>query len=72
MKMTTWEQQCYGVSEADLLNAIKQSSNPTLLATSILSDAQELISGEFGEPDTERARKYMNRAKFILFNLEAA
>ena len=68
MSKKEWEMQCYGCSEAALLEALEDAFDPVMLATSILSDAQELISGEFGKPDTERARKYMNRAKFILFN----
>lgn len=66
-----WEMQCYGVSEATLRNTIEQledDQDKMMLVASILSDAQELISGEFGEPNTERARQFMNRAKFILFN----
>jgi hypothetical protein len=40
-----------------------------MFAAGILSDAQEVISGEFGEPDIETARQFINRAKFIMFNL---
>lgn len=35
-----------------------------MLAMSILSDAQELLNG-----NKEKARQYMNRAKFILSDL---
>jgi hypothetical protein len=41
-----------------------------MLAASMLSDAQELISEEYsGRPDTESARQLMNRAKYIIFKM---
>jgi hypothetical protein len=40
-----------------------------MLAASMLSDAQEVISGEYGQPDTETARQFMNRAKYIMFKM---
>jgi hypothetical protein len=40
-----------------------------MLAASMLSDAQEVISGEYGKPDTETARQFMNRAKYIIFKM---
>lgn len=67
--MNDFEKQCYGCTEAALNQAMDDAIDPLMLAMSILSDAQEVISGEFGEPDTERARKYMNRAKYIMSRL---
>jgi hypothetical protein len=67
--MNDFEKQCYGCTQAAIDRAIESTEDPLMLAMSILSDAQEVISGEFGEPDTERARKYMNRAKYIMSRL---
>lgn len=67
--MNDFEKQCYGCTEAALDAAMDDAFDPLMLAMSILSDAQEVISGEFGDPDTERARKYMNRAKYIMSRL---
>jgi hypothetical protein len=67
--MNDFEKQCYGCTQAALDAAMNEAFDPLMLAMSILSDAQEVISGEFGEPDTERARKYMNRAKYIMSRL---
>ena len=67
--MNDFEKQCYGCTQAALDAAMNEAFDPLMLAMSILSDAQEVISGEFGEPDTERARKFMNRAKCIMSRL---
>jgi len=67
-----WELQAYGCTKADLMRMVKEQSFPgteLMFAAGILSDAQEIISGEFGEPDTETARQFINRAKCIMFNL---
>lgn len=67
-----WEMQCYGCSEEKLRKIVKEQCFPgeeLMFAAGILSDAQEAISGEFGTPDTEAARQYINRAKFIMFSL---
>lgn len=63
-----WEMQAYGCSKDKLTSIISQVDDPLMLAAGMLSDAQEVISGEFGEPDTEVARQLMNRAKFIIFS----
>ena len=67
--MNDFEKQCYGCTQAALDAAMDDAIDPLMLAMGILSDAQEVISGEFGEPDTERARKFMNRAKYIMSRL---
>jgi hypothetical protein len=40
-----------------------------MFAAGILSDAQETLSAEYGEPDVEQARQFINRAKFIMFKV---
>jgi len=62
-----WECQAYGCTAAAIDLALQESHDPLMLAAGMLSDAQEVISGEYGQPDTETARQYMNRAKYILF-----
>lgn len=64
--------QMFGCTEEQLKQIIKTQCFPgmeLMFAAGILSDAQEVISGEFGEPDVETARQYINRAKYIMFNL---
>jgi hypothetical protein len=68
--MTEFEMNCYGISEADIreeyMNSITAKfSGLEMVAMSVLSDAQELLS--FGHAQaTDQARKNMNIAKFIL------
>jgi len=65
-----WELQCYGCSAAAIDKMVKEQAFPgteLMFAAGILSDAQETISGEYGEPDTETARQFINRAKYIIF-----
>jgi len=67
-----WELQCYGCSKAQLEHIVKTQCFPgeeIMFAAGILSDAQEVLSAEFGEPDHETARQYINRAKFIMFRV---
>ena len=67
-----WELQAYGCSKAELDRIVKTQCFPgeeIMFAAGILSDAQEVLSGEFGEPDAETARQYINRAKSIMFSL---
>jgi hypothetical protein len=69
------EVRMYGCTEAEMREAVEQSityrfSGPAMMAASILSDAQEMISTEYGEVDSMRAedaRQAINRAKFVLF-----
>ena len=59
-----WELQAYGCTKAELMQIVKDQCFPgqeLMFAAGILSDAQEVISGEFGEPDVETARQYINR-----------
>ena len=66
-KMTQFERYCYGMSQDDIRNNIIDSITTKfacieMTLMSVLSDAQTML--EFDDPD--RARKYMNIAKFIL------
>ena len=65
--MTQFERDCYGMSQDDIRNNIIDSITTKfacieMTLMSVLSDAQTML--EFDDPD--RARKYMNIAKFIL------
>lgn len=64
-----WDLQAYGCRSSAIDNALKDYRDPLMLAASMLSDAQEIISGEYGKPDTETARQFMNRAKYIIFKM---
>jgi len=64
-----WDLQAYGCRAIAIDNAIKNYQDPLMLAASMLSDAQEIISEEYGRPDTESARQLMNRAKYIIFKM---
>jgi hypothetical protein len=66
-KMTEFEKNCYGMTEADIREQYMQSitakfSGLEMVAMSVLSDAQELMA--MGA--TEQSRKTINIAKFIL------
>lgn len=78
-QITTAEQKqvtCYGCTVAQMREAVEQSltfrfSGPAMMAMSLMSDAQELISDQYGEVDwmrREDARQTLNRAKWILAN----
>ena len=72
MKDVSSEIKMFGCTEAQLVAAVKRQAFPgqeLMFAAGILSDAQEVMSGEFGEPDVETARQFINRAKFVMFNL---
>ena len=68
--MTEFETNCYGMSQEDIREQYMQSitakfSGLEMVAMSVLSDAQELLT--FGHAQaTDQARKNMNIAKFIL------
>ena len=67
MKMTEFESKCYGMSQDDIRNNIIDSITTKfacieMTIMGILSDAQTML--EFD--DSDKARKYMNIAKFIL------
>jgi hypothetical protein len=69
LEKSEWDLQAYGCHAIAIDNAIKNYQDPLMLAASMLSDAQEVISGEYGQPDTETARQFMNRAKYIIFKM---
>lgn len=65
--MTDFETKCYGMSQAAIQKEYMESltarlSGLEMVVMSILSDAQELMA----MGDTEQARKYLNRGKYIL------
>jgi hypothetical protein len=70
LKMTEFEKNCYGMTEADIREEYMGSitarlSGLEMVAMGVLSDAQELMS--FGNDQaTDQARKNINIAKFIL------
>ena len=72
MKDVSSEIKMFGCTEAQLAAMVKRDCFPgmeLMFAAGILSDAQEAMSGEFGEPDVETARQFINRAKHIMFSL---
>lgn len=74
--MTDFEKRCYGMTEADIreeyMNSITAKfSGLEMVAMSVLSDAQELMS--FGNDQaTDQARKNINIAKFIMSEMMEA
>lgn len=77
MSNLQWELQAYGMSEAAVKQMVKTQAFPgheMMFAAGMLSDAQQLLDPEFNDegwvsPETaNRARQYMNIAKFIMFN----
>lgn len=69
------EVSMYGCTEAQMREAVESSvtfkfSGPAMVVASMMSDAQEMVSTEYGEVDfmrAEDARQQLNRAKFVLF-----
>ena len=65
----------YGCTEAQMREAVESSSTfrfsgPAMVVASMMSDAQEMVSTEYGEVDSMRAedaRQQLNRAKWVLF-----
>ena len=73
-----WERQCYGMTKAQLDHMVKTQAFPgteLMFAAGMLSDAQQIMDPEFNadgwvSPETaNRARQYMNIAKYIMFNV---
>lgn len=73
-----WEIQCYGMTEASVKHLVESQAFPgteMMFAAGMLSDAQQIMDPEFNQdgwvsPETaNKARQYMNIAKFIMFNL---
>lgn len=63
------ERKCYGCAEEDLDKMISRNfyGTKTMLAVSILSDAQQVL--EFGR--AEECRQFINRAKYVMHDLMA-
>ena len=69
------EVRMYGVTVEGMREAVESSfvfqvSGPAMMIASLMSDAQEMVSTEYGEVDymrAEDARQCLNRAKWILF-----
>jgi len=71
------EVRMYGVTEAGMREAVESSSTfrfsgPAMVAASMMSDAQEMVSYGPYDSDTlanilEDQRQLLNRAKFVLF-----
>ena len=66
----------YGVTEAEMREAVEESitfrfSGPAMMAASIMSDCQEMLSsdngGSYDFMVVEDVRQALNRAKWILF-----
>ena len=73
-----WEIQAYGMSKAAVDRMVKEQAFPgteLMFAAGMLSDAQQIMDPEFNadgwvSPETaNRARQYMNIAKYIMFNV---
>lgn len=65
--MTGNEEMMYGMSVDDIRHQFDwmlRATGAEMTAVSVLSDAQEIMS----RGDTERARKWINIAKFILID----
>lgn len=71
-----WELQAYGMSEEAVKRMVKEQAFPgteLMFAAGMLSDAQQILSAEWN-PDgvdahhANRARQYINIAKYIMFN----
>ncbi len=69
------EVRMYGVTVAQMREAVESSitfrllKDPAMIVASMMSDAQEMISTEYGEVDFNRAedaRQQLNRAKWVL------
>jgi hypothetical protein len=68
LKMTEFEKNCYGMTEADIREQYMESitarlSGLEMVAMGILSDAQEMLSMGY---DNDQIRKQLNVAKFIM------
>jgi hypothetical protein len=71
LKMTEFETNCYGMSEAQIreqyMNSITAKfSGLEMVAMGIMSDCQEMLAMGAGPRSVEYVRKQMNIAKFIL------
>ena len=73
-----WEIQCYGMTEGSVKHLVESQAFPgteMMFAAGMLSDAQQIIDPEFNadgwvSPETaNKARQYINIAKYIMFNM---
>ena len=69
--MTEFEKQCYGMSTADIREQYMESFTAKhvgleMVVMGILSDAQEMVAVGY----SENVRLYLNRAKFILCEIQ--
>jgi hypothetical protein len=63
-----WQKQAYGTTESNMRESFKGQIalvGRDMFVASILSDIQECIEHE----DYESARRFANRAKFVLFDM---
>lgn len=72
--MTEFERNCYGISQAQIRKEYMDGitaklSGLEMVAMGILSDAQEMMAAGF---DSDRVRKQINIAKFILCEIMEA
>ena len=72
--MTEFEKNCYGISEAQIRREYMDGitaklSGLEMVAMGILSDAQEMMVAGF---DSDRVRKQINIAKFVLCEIMEA
>ena len=72
-----WEIQCYGMTEGSVKHLVESQAFPgteMMFAAGMLSDAQQIMDPEFNadgwvSPETaNKARQYINIAKYIMFN----
>jgi hypothetical protein len=72
-----WELQAYGMPEEAVKRMVKTQAFPgqeMMFAAGMLSDAQQIMDPEFNadgwvSPETaDKARQYINIAKYIMFN----
>jgi hypothetical protein len=72
-----WEIQAYGMTEASVKHLVESQAFPgteLMFAAGMLSDAQQIMDPECNDegwvsPETaNRARQYINVAKYIMFN----
>ena len=74
-----WEKQAYGMTVAEIekmleIQVLPVKNGKLLFAMGLLSDAQEIISGELNHDndgwvppqETNRARQWINIAKYIM------
>jgi hypothetical protein len=73
-----WEIQCYGMTEGSVKHLVESQAFPgteMMFAAGMLSDAQQIMDPEFNadgwvSPETaNKARQYINIAKYIMFNM---